>query len=173
MKKLIPFLILFISAFANEGEISHIITPRGVGPTGFGVGALIGTCIAADMLYGKKSDVKKVLFTGDGGLMNGGINEFETLVKLGLDCSIVVINNSALGFIKFAQTFLYGKRYYNTDRPLTDFAKLAEAFGGRGIRVENLSELDSAIKEAINSKGFNLVDVVVDPQEILPPNFYI
>ena len=29
MKKLIPFLLLFISAFANEGEISHILTPRG------------------------------------------------------------------------------------------------------------------------------------------------
>jgi steroid delta-isomerase-like uncharacterized protein len=29
MKKIIPFLILFISAFASEGEISHIITPRG------------------------------------------------------------------------------------------------------------------------------------------------
>ena len=151
----------------------HIITPRGVGPTGFGVGALIGTCIAVEMLYGKDNDVKKVLFTGDGGLMNGGINEFETIVKLGLDCTIVIINNSALGFIKFAQTFLYGKRYYNTERPQTDFAKLAEAFGGKGIRVEKLADLDDVIKSAINSKGFNLVDVIVDPNEILPPNFYI
>ncbi len=150
----------------------HIITPRGVGPTGFGVGALIGTCIAADMLHGKTKNVKKVLFTGDGGLMNGGINEFETLVKLGLDCTIVIINNSSLGFIKFGQTFLCGKRYYNTDRPQTNFAKLTEAFGGKGIRVEKLADLDNEIKEAINSKGFNLVDVVVDPQEILPPNFY-
>lgn len=151
----------------------HIITPRGVGPTGFGVGALIGTCIAADMLHGKNNKIKKILFTGDGGVMNGGINEFETIVKLGLNCTIVIINNSALGFIKFAQSILYGKRFYNTERPKTNFAKLAEAFGGNGTRVEKLADLDEAIKDAVNSKGFNLVDVVVDPQEILPPNFYI
>ena len=150
-----------------------IITPRGVGPTGFGVGALIGTCLAADSLHGKNADIKKVLFTGDGGLMNGGINEFETIVRLGLNCTIVIINNSALGFIKFGQRFLYGGRYTNTDRPDTNFAKIVEAFGGNGIRVEKLADLDNAIKEAMNKKGFNLVDVVVDPQELLPPSFYI
>ena len=150
-----------------------IITPRGVGPTGFGVGALIGTCIAVDNLHGKGNNIKKVLFTGDGGLMNGGINEFETIIRLGLDCTIVIINNSALGFIKFAQTFLYGSRYYETDRPTTDFSKVVESFGGKGYRVKKLSELDSTIKEAINSKGFNLVDVIIDPQELLPPYTYL
>lgn len=150
-----------------------IITPRGVGPTGFGVGALIGTCIAVDMLYGRGNDIKKVLFTGDGGLMNGGINEFETISKLGLDCSIVIINNSALGFIKFAQKFLFRKRYYDTDRPQTNFAKIAEIFGGKGFRVEKLDDLDKSIQSALTSKGFNLVDVIIDPQEFLPPNFYL
>lgn len=150
-----------------------IITPRGVGPTGFGVGALIGTCIAVDMLYGRENEIKKVLFTGDGGLMNGGINEFETIAKLGLDCTIVIINNSALGFIKFAQKFLFRKRYYHTDRPQTNFVNIANIFGGKGIRVEKLDDLDIGIQTALSSKGFNLVDVVVDPQEFLPPNFYL
>ena len=149
-----------------------IITPRGVGPTGFGVGALIGTCIAVDSLHGKDNNIKKILFTGDGGLMNGGVNEFETIIRLGLDCTIIIINNSALGFIKFAQTFLYGKRYYETDRPQTNFSKIVEAYGGKGYRVQKLSELDSTVQIAINSKGFNLVDVVVDPEEFLPPYTY-
>ncbi len=150
-----------------------IITPRGVGPTGFGVGALIGTCIAVKSLHGKENKVKKVLFTGDGGLMNGGINEFETISKLGLNCTIVIINNSQLGYIKFAQTFLSGKRYFEIDRPHTDFARVTEAFGGKGFRVEKLADLDPTIREAINSKGFTLVDVVVDPQEFLPPNSFV
>ncbi len=149
-----------------------IITPRGVGPTGFGVGALIGTCIAADKYDFDKSNPKKILLTGDGGLMNGGLNEFETIQKLDLDCAIVIINNSALGFVKFGQAMLYKHRYYDTDRPNTNFAKISEVFGGTGIRVERLSELDSAIKDAIKSDGFNLVDVVVDPMELLPPNSY-
>ncbi|MBD3213382.1 MAG: hypothetical protein GF311_12305 [Candidatus Lokiarchaeota archaeon] len=149
-----------------------IVTPRGVGPTGFGVGALIGTSIYANAFSFSESKPKKVLFTGDGGLMNGGINEFETLKKLELDCTIVVINNSALGFVKFGQAMLYKKRYYQTDRPNTSFAKLAEAYGGTGVRVERLQNLDREIKNAIESDGFNLVDVVIDPWELLPPNNY-
>jgi acetolactate synthase-1/2/3 large subunit len=151
-----------------------IITPRGLGPTGFGVGALIGTCIAADEFHldTDKPAPKKVLFTGDGGLVNGGINEFETITKLGLDCTIVVINNRSLGFVKFGQAMLYKKRYYETDRPNTDFAKVTEAFGGTGYKVEQLDQLDSTIQKAINSKGFNLVDVKIDPWELLPPNSY-
>ena len=151
-----------------------IITPRGVGPTGFGVGALIGTCIAVDE-YHLDSDnepPKKVLFTGDGGLVNGGINEFESISKLGLDCTIVVINNRSLGFVKFGQAMLYKKRYYETDRPDTNFANVAESFGGTGYRVETLDQLDSKIQKAINSQGFNLVDVKIDPWELLPPNSY-
>ncbi|MFW9874544.1 MAG: thiamine pyrophosphate-dependent enzyme, partial [Candidatus Thorarchaeota archaeon] len=149
-----------------------IIVPRGVGPTGFGVGALIGTCIAVGTYDFDKNNSKKVLFTGDGGLMNGGINEFETIQKLDLDCTIIIINNFSLGFVKFGQAMLYKHRFYDTDRPNTNFARLIEAFGGTGIRVEKLSQLDSSIKEAIKSDGFNLVDVVVDPLELLPPNFY-
>ncbi|MEJ2250183.1 MAG: thiamine pyrophosphate-binding protein [Candidatus Lokiarchaeota archaeon] len=149
-----------------------IITPRGVGPTGFGVGALIGTCIAAEELNFESKPIKKILFTGDGGLMNGGILEFETIKKLGLDCTIVIINNKALGFVKFGQAMLYKKRYYDTDRPDTRFSKIAEVFGGKGFRVDKLKDLDATVEQALNSKGFNLVDVLVDPWEFLPPNSY-
>lgn len=149
-----------------------IISPRGVGPTGFGVGALIGTCIAVNSLYKDAENYKKILFTGDGGLMNGGINEFETIEKLNLDCTIVVINNKSLGFVKFGQAMLFKKRFYDTERPNTNFAELVKAFGGKGTRVEKLKDLDDAIKNAIHAKGFNLVDVLVDPMELLPPNYY-
>jgi len=149
-----------------------IISPRGVGPTGFGVGALIGTCIAADEFSLSDEKPKKVLFTGDGGLMNGGISEFETINKLELDCTIVIINNNSLGFVKFGQAMLYKKRFYQTDRPSMDFARLANAFGGTGVKVEKIVDLDREIKNAINTKGFNLVDVVIDPWELLPPNNY-
>lgn len=150
----------------------NIVTPRGVGPTGFGVGALIGTCIAAKYLDGVKDTSKKVLFTGDGGLMNGGINEFETINKLSLNCTIVVSNNSALGFVRFGQHILYKKRFYDTDRPKTNFAKITEAFGGTGYNVAKLSELDETIENAMNNEGFNLVNVCIDPEEYLPPSYF-
>jgi acetolactate synthase-1/2/3 large subunit len=155
--------------FPVKGLGRHLITPRGVGPTGFGIGALIGTCIAADTWDFSRTKIKKVLLTGDGGLMNGGLSDFETIAKLGLDCTVVIINNATLGFVKFGQL---AKGVYETDRPLTDFARIAESFGGTGSRVEQLAGLDSAIADAINHEGFNLVDVVVDPQELLPPSSF-
>ncbi len=158
--------------FPVKSQGRKIITPRGVGPTGFGVGALIGTCLAVESINFEKKSIKKVLFTGDGGLMNGGITEFETIKKLNLDCSIIVINNAALGFVKFGQLLLYKKRFYDTDRPDTDFSCIAKAFGANGVRVEKLNELDNVIEQAMNSKGFNLVDVKVDPMEFLPPSSF-
>ena len=149
----------------------HIITPRGVGPTGFGVGALIGTTIASKTLQPDKKS-KVILFTGDGGLMNGGLNEFETIKKLDLDCVIVVINNNSLGFVKFGQAMLFKHRYFETDRPITNFAKICEVFGGIGYHIDRLSELDSTIKDASNEEGFRLIDIQIDPVELLPPNFY-
>ncbi len=150
----------------------RIISPRGVGPTGFGIGGLIGTCIASKQLNSNRSNSKTILFTGDGGLMNGGISEFETIKKLDLNCIIVIINNFSLGFIKFGQAMLFKHRYYETDRPKTDFAKIAEAFGGKGYHVDRLSELDHTLKDAFKGEGFKLVDISVDPKEFLPPNFY-
>ncbi len=146
-----------------------IITPRGVGPTGFGLGALIGTCVASDAYDFGTRKPRKVLFTGDGGLMNGGLSDLETIVKLGLDCTIVVINNAALGFVKFGQI---ARGSYETDRPLTDFARIAESFGGHGTRVEQLAGLDAAINDAVHARGLQVVDVVVDPKELLPQSFY-
>ncbi len=149
-----------------------IITPRGVGPTGFDVGALIGTCLAADLFSERSNRSKKIVFTGDGGLMNGGISEFETIKRLDLDYTIVVINNSELGFVKFGQAMVYKKRYYDIDCPQTNLVYLAEVFGGMGIYIELLGQLDASVKQAMQSEGFNLIDVIVDQTEFLPPNFY-
>ncbi|MBD3230036.1 MAG: hypothetical protein GF329_17785 [Candidatus Lokiarchaeota archaeon] len=148
----------------------NIITPRGVGPTGFGLGALLGTCLALKDLKENHSQV--ILLTGDGGLMNGGISDLETIAKLKLDCCIVILNNSALGFVKYGQAFLYHRRYYQTSRPATDFKKVVESFGGNGFNVEKLAELDTVIHETIKSSGLNLVNVLIDEKALLPKNYY-
>ncbi|GAB4315640.1 MAG: acetolactate synthase catalytic subunit [Promethearchaeota archaeon] len=155
--------------FPVKGLGRHLVTPRGVGPTGFGVGALLGTCMAVRDL-GLNSKV--VLLTGDGGLMNGGLPELETVVRLGLNCTVVVLNNAALGFVKFGQAAMYQRNFHETDRPDTDFAKLARAMGGKGTRVDSLKELDGVIAEATRGTGLHLVDVVVDGNALLPPSFY-
>jgi acetolactate synthase-1/2/3 large subunit len=157
--------------FPVKAQARRIITPRGVGPTGFGVGAAIGTYFAAKELHPEKIP-RIVLLTGDGGLMNGGLSDFETILKYKIDLLVVVINNSSLGFVKFGQAMLYKQQYYDTDRPTTDFARLAAAFGGEGYVVENLSDLDQILSKAYQKSGLQLVDIRVDPFEFLPPNSY-
>ncbi|MBD3187041.1 hypothetical protein GF325_09455, partial [Candidatus Bathyarchaeota archaeon] len=150
----------------------HLVTPRGVGPTGFGLGALLGTCIGAMTRGNHVAKAKKVLITGDGGLMNAGVSDLETIVKLDLDCTIVVLNNAALGFVRFGQAMLQRGRYIDTTRPEANFAGITEAFGGTGIIQESLETLDKTMEDSINTPGLTLVDTRVDPEEYLPPNSY-
>ncbi len=159
--------------FPIKGVGRKIITPRGVGPTGFGLGALLGTGIALKELFGPNSTPKLVLLTGDGGIMNSGLSDLETIVRNEINCTIIILNNKALGFVKFAQGMLHQKRYIDTDRPDTDFVKIAKAFGIKANRVKKLDELDEILKDSIQcKKGVHLIDVITDPEEFLPPNFY-
>ncbi len=149
----------------------HIITPRGVGPTGFGLGGLLGVTVAVKEMYGDDHP-NVVMVTGDGGLMNAGLSDIETLVQYGLRSTIIVLNNAALGFVKFGQMIMYQRNLYNTERPKTDFARIAESLGAKGYTIKTLDELDSQIPEIINKEGVKLVNVYIDPNELLPPNFY-
>ncbi len=152
-----------------------IITPRGVGPTGFGIGAVLGTGIAVEELFSSLEKTKRphvVLFTGDGGLMNAGLSDLETIVNLGIDCLIVIINNRSLGYVKFGQAALFKKRYFQTDRVATPFVKISESFGAIGVQISKLSELDTTLKQLYEKPGLKIADILVDPSELLPPNSY-
>ena len=129
---------------------------------GFGMGAAIGSCIANQ----KK---RTVLFTGDGSFhMN--LNEMSTAVANQLPLVVMVMNNGVLGMVRRWQTLFYGKRYSNTtlDKK-TDFVKLAEAFGAKGIRVTSPDEVDAALQEAKTTEGPVLIDCIIHADgKVLP-----
>ena len=61
-------------------------------------------------------------------------------------------------------------RDFGTQLRNPDFAKVAEAMGARGIRVEDPSEVRPAIERALAEDGPVLVDVLTNPSELsLPP----
>lgn len=138
------------------------ITSGGLGTMGFGMGAAIGSCIANQ----KK---RTVLFTGDGSFhMN--LNEMSTAVANQLPLVVMVMNNGVLGMVRQWQTLFYGKRYSNTtlDKK-TDFVKLAEAFGAKGIRVTSPDEVDAALQEAKITEGPVLIDCIIHADEKVLP----
>ena len=75
---------------------------------------------------------------------------------------IAIMNNGYLGMVRQWQQLFEGRRYSGTPLTGPDFAKLAEAYGVRGIRVESASNVDWAIEEAWNHPGVVVLDFRVE-----------
>jgi len=140
------------------------VPDRGFASIGYGLPGAIGAALA-----GKGRPV--VSLTGDGGF-NMALGDLETARRMGLAFAIVVFNNAASGYVKALQHLMYGKgAYQSSDLAETNYAKVAEAMGCVGIRVEDPADLVGAFREGIALRGGPVViDVVVtrDPARMLP-----
>ncbi|UKA62436.1 ubiquinone-dependent pyruvate dehydrogenase [Arthrobacter sp. FW306-04-A] len=109
-----------------------------------------------------------VALAGDGGLTML-LGELITLVQNKLPVKVVVFNNSSLNFVELEMKAA-GFVNFGTDLENPDFAKLAEALGIRGIRVDNSSGLQAGLAEAFAHDGPALIDVRTARQELsIPP----
>ena len=134
---------------------------------GYGLGAAIGANIG--------SGSKTVLITGDGSFgMN--LNELATVVTYRIPVIIIIMNNRVLGMVRQWQTYFYDRRYSFTelDDRKTDFVKLADAFGLKGSRVDNIEDFKEIFDEAWNCGEPYLIDACIDRDELvlpmMPPN---
>ena len=116
-------------------------------------------------------DRRVVGITGDGGL-NMTVGGLETARRAGAAFTLIVVNNAASGYVKALQHAVYGAgAYQSSDLLELDYARIAEAFGCHGIRVERPDELAAAIQSGLeNDRVPTVVDVVVtrDPGQMLP-----
>ena len=111
------------------------------------------------------SDRPVVLFTGDGGFMMGGINEFNTAVRLGLNLIIIVANDSAYG----AEHIQFLDRKMDPGLSLFDwpsFAGIARALGGHGIEVRSNEDLEAALQAIGTNDRPLLIELCLDPHDV-------
>jgi acetolactate synthase-1/2/3 large subunit len=95
--------------------------------------------------------------------------ELETLVRLALPVTLIVLNNSSYGWIKAGQKQL-GSKYYSVDFSDTNHAAVASAYGMYGRRVEDPGDLHQALKDVMTREEPALLDVVCQPlQECRAP----
>ena len=147
----------------NAFKLFHVQHPRNYvhtvnfGAIGMGMGNAIGAAVG--------SGLPTLLCTGDGGFMLGGLAEFNTAVRHGLDLVVVVFNDMAYGaeHIQF--------RNKNMDPALStfewpEFADVATALGGTGHTVRNLSDLDVALKVIEARDRPVLIDIKIDPDKV-------
>jgi acetolactate synthase I/II/III large subunit len=133
---------------------SHI-TSGGSGTMGFAVPAALGAAMALP-------DETIWVVVGDGGFQMTN-QEIATMAQEGLtNVKIAIVNNGYLGMVRQWQQLFEGRRYSGTPLSGPDFAKLAEAYGVRGITVDSVDQVDSAIDDAWNHPGVVVIDFRVE-----------
>jgi pyruvate dehydrogenase (quinone) len=108
-----------------------------------------------------------ISLSGDGGFTML-MGDFISLSQLKLPVKVVVYNNGSLGFVAMEMK-AGGYLDTGTDLHNPDFAAMANAMGIMGIRVTESSELEGALRQALDHHGPVLVDVVVAKQELVVP----
>jgi acetolactate synthase-1/2/3 large subunit len=140
------------------------VPDRGFASIGYGLPGAMGAQLA-------RPDAVVAGLTGDGGF-NMVLGELETARRMGLPVTVIVVNNAASGYVKALQHLMYGEgNYQSADLAETDYARVAEAMGCQGLRVERPEQLEGALAAAFAERGRpSVVDVMVtrDPARMLP-----
>ena len=147
----------FSAYFENERTGRQFISNRAHGALGYSMAAAAGA-------YFGRPGAKIVAVMGDGsfGFTAG---ELETICRLKIPLTMVVISNSAYGWIKAGQKSGFDERYFSVDFSRTDHAAVAAAFGVKSYRVEDPEKLRETLGMAVEANEPVLVDVVCQPLE--------
>jgi acetolactate synthase-1/2/3 large subunit len=134
------------------------MTSGGLGTMGYGLPASIGVQIA-------HPDALVINVAGEASwLMN--MQEMGTAMQFRTPVKQFILNNERLGMVRQWQELLHGERYSSSwSESLPDFVKLADAFGCKGIRIDDPADLDEAIKEMIAYPGPVIFDCRVEKHE--------
>jgi acetolactate synthase I/II/III large subunit len=130
------------------------LTSGGLGTMGYGLPAAIGAqCGNPDKLV--------IDIAGDASIQMN-IQELGTATQYRLPVKVFILNNEWMGMVRQWQELTYESRYSNSySDSLPDFVKLAEAYGWKGIRIEDESQLDDGIRAMMEHDGPVIVDCLV------------
>ena len=108
-----------------------------------------------------------VALAGDGGFQMM-MQDFITAVRYELPATFIVLNNRKLGFVE-VEMQASGMPKYGTSLVNPDYAAIAVACGGQGRVVAEPGELKAAIQTAYATPAPYILDVQVNPDELLMP----
>lgn len=153
---------MWTAQFYNFTKPRTLLSSGGLGTMGYGFPAAIGAQFA-------NPDKLVVDIAGDGSFQMN-IQELATIVQHNLPVKILILNNCFLGMVRQWQELFYDARYSSTclsSNP--DFVKIAQAYGVKGIKVEEKKDVDAGLIEMIKHDGPVLLECMVDREEGVYP----
>ena len=149
---------MWAAQYLGFEEPNRWMTSGGLGTMGYGLPASIGVQVA-------HPDALVINVAGEASwLMN--MQEMGTAMQFRTPVKQFILNNERLGMVRQWQELLHGERYsHSWSESLPDFVKLAEAFGCKGIRIDDPADLDEGIREMLAYNGPVIFDCRVEKHE--------
>ncbi|QYU69295.1 biosynthetic-type acetolactate synthase large subunit [Leptolyngbya sp. 15MV] len=133
------------------------LTSGGLGTMGYGLPAAIGAQLG-------NPDSLVIDVAGEASIQMN-IQELGTASQYRLPVKVFILNNEYMGMVRQWQELTYESRYSNSySDSLPDFVKLAEAYGWKGIRIEDEAGLDAGIQAMLDHDGPVIVDCMVSKE---------
>ena len=130
------------------------LTSGGLGTMGYGLPAAIGAQLG-------HPDALVIDIAGEASIQMN-IQELGTASQYRLPVKVFILNNEYMGMVRQWQELTYESRYSNSySDSLPDFVALAEAYGWKGIRIHDESELEAGIAAMLAHDGPVMVDCLV------------
>ncbi|HCG90572.1 MAG TPA: biosynthetic-type acetolactate synthase large subunit [Dehalococcoidia bacterium] len=153
---------MWAAQYCEFGTPNTWITSGGLGTMGFEVPAALGAKVG-------QPNTPVWSIAGDGGFQMT-FPEIATAVENNIDVKFAILNNNNLGMVRQLQDLSYNGEYTATQyNGNPDFIKIAEAYGIKGIRVTDKSEVSAAIQEAMTTEGPIIVEFIVRHGENVYP----
>ncbi len=121
------------------------------------MGFAVPAAIAAELAWPKR---RAIALVGDGGFQMTGM-DLGTAKTYGLRPIVILFNNG--GFATM-QAIAGQKPYFVVAS--WDYVRIAESLGGRGVRVRTREGFRAALKEALDSRTFFLIEAMLSPMDI-------
>ena len=149
---------MWAAQYFGFSKPNHWMTSGGLGTMGYGLPSSVGVQVA-------HPNSLVIDISGDASfLMN--MQELSTIVQYKLPVKIFILNNQWMGMVRQWQELNHGTRYSESyTESLPDLIMLANSFGIKGIRVNEIDELDHSLDEIINTDGPVIADIRIEKEE--------
>jgi len=133
----------------------RFLTPRGLAGLGWGLPLAMGAKVA-------NPAARVVALVGDGGFAHSWA-ELETMARMCIPITVIVLNNGILGYQKDAETVKFGAYTTACHFATVDHVAIARACGCAGTRVETPAEILPSLREALCGDRPTLIEIATDP----------